>query len=98
MSADGKWNVTIATPMGNQKGVLDVQSDGAKLTGTANAMGNSVPIEDGAVNGDKMTFSLEISTPMKMKLDFDLTTSGDDIAGTVKAGMFGNLKVNGSRA
>jgi hypothetical protein len=98
MSADGKWNVTIATPMGDQKGVLDVQSDGVKLTGTANAMGNSVAIEDGAVNGDKMTFSVEITTPMKMKLDFDLTTSGDDIAGTVKAGMFGSLKVNGSRA
>ena len=34
MAVDGKWNLTIKTPMGDQKGVLTLKQDGGNLNGS----------------------------------------------------------------
>ena len=34
MSVDGKWNITINSPMGPQKATLDLKADGGALSGT----------------------------------------------------------------
>ncbi len=37
MAVDGKWEITINSPLGAQKAVLDLKSDGPALNGTQTA-------------------------------------------------------------
>jgi hypothetical protein len=98
VSIDGTWNVSINSPMGKQKGVLELRTEGDKLFGTGKAMGNTMEVLDGAVDGDNVTFAMEINRPMTMRMEFKLAVTGDTIAGEVKAGMLGKQKVSGERA
>jgi hypothetical protein len=98
VSADGTWNVSINSPMGKQKGVLELTTEGDKLTGIGKAMGNTMELLDGSVDGDNLSFAMQISRPMQMRMEFHLAIDGDQIAGDVKAGMLGKQKVSGERA
>ncbi|MCP6237227.1 hypothetical protein NL436_27470, partial [Klebsiella pneumoniae] len=68
---DGIWDCTVATPVGKVPYELTVRSavDGT-LTGTMNDMksGMSLPLMDGRVSGNVMTWSMQLTKPMKMTL------------------------------
>lgn len=90
MSFDGKYNITIQTPMGAQQGTLDLSQSGDDLTGSmVAASGENAEIKNGKVNGDKATWDVEITSPMPMTLSFDATKAGDAISGSVALGAFG---------
>jgi hypothetical protein len=55
-------------------------------------------IFDGTVNGDEISWKASITDPMPMTLEFTGTVAGDEIAGTVKLGEFGNSSFSGSRS
>ena len=44
MAADGNWNLTMSTPMGERNATLNLTSSGGTLTGTQGAEGNSTEI------------------------------------------------------
>jgi hypothetical protein len=94
MAIDGKWNVTVQSPIGAQKSEFTFSSNGATLTG---AQGGT-PITDGKVDGDNVSWSAAITSPMPMTLSFAGTVTGDSLSGTVKAGNFGAFPFSGSRA
>jgi hypothetical protein len=98
MNVDGKWHIVIDSPLGRQEGVVDLQTDGATLTGTSSGGGMTVDIFDGTVDGDRLRYAIRIKQPMPMKLQFDLTVAGETLSGTVKAGILGRQKVSGARA
>lgn len=98
MSVAGKWNVVIDSPLGKQEGVFNLVTDGDKLTGTSTGGGVTVDIREGSVDGARLKFMIRIKQPVPMKLHFDLTVSGNSLAGEVKAGMFGRQRVSGERA
>jgi len=98
MSIDGKWNVVVKSPMGDQKSVLNFKAEGSTLTGTAEAQGNSQAIQNGKVDGNAVSWSISITTPMPMTLEFSGTQDGDKISGNVKAGAFGSFGWSGERA
>ncbi len=98
MSIDGTWNVVIDSPMGKQQGVLTLATEGDKVTGTGQAMGTTMDVVDGTANGDDLTFALNFTQPMPMRLDFRLTVAGDRIAGEAEAGPIGTREVVGERA
>ena len=84
--------------MGDQKATLTVNSNGDTWTGTqAGAMG-SMDITDGKVDGDTLTWSVNITVPMPMTLTNTATVEGDTITGTVTAGAFGSFPMTGTRA
>ncbi|MFG2577565.1 hypothetical protein [Streptomyces sp. NPDC048481] len=98
MSAiDGKWSITIASPIGPQEGSIDVTRNGAALTGTATAMGSTVGIENGRLEGDRAQFTINMTRPMPMKMDFDLIVAEDNLTGATIAGSFGRMTVTGQR-
>ncbi|HWU26209.1 MAG TPA: hypothetical protein VN154_07375 [Rhizomicrobium sp.] len=99
MAIDGSWKVAVKTPMGNQNGVLDLQSAGGAVTGkiTVGPLGSST-IEDGKVSGDNVTFISKITVPMAMTLEYNLTVTGNEIKGDIKAGAFGTMALTGARA
>ena len=97
MAADGKWEITINSPMGAVKATLDLKTDGAALTGTQTAQQGSGPLENGKADGDNLSWSAKISSPMPMTLDFAGKVEGDKLSGSVKAGSFGSFPFTGSR-
>ena len=98
MSIDGTWTLTIETPIGTQESTLQAQVSGGALTGTQSSSDGSQPIQDGAVNGDEASWSVSITSPMPMTLEFKGTVAGDGLSGSVKLGIFGEAKFTGARA
>jgi hypothetical protein len=98
MSANGTWNTTINTPMGAQNGTLTLTTDGAELSGTMSSPQGEMAIENGAVDGDTLTWKAAITSPMPMTLEFSASVDGDAITGTVKLGAFGEAEFSGTRA
>lgn len=85
-SVDGNWTFTVKSMMGEMQGTLDLRSSGSKLTGTAEAaIGGRIPLENGKIAGDEVSWEAKITTPMKMTLKFAATFDADTMVGRVKA-------------
>ena len=97
-NVDGTWNTVVNTPMGEQKGQLTVNSDGDSFSGSMSGNQGTLEITDGAVDGNKLTWTAQISQPMPMKLSFDVEVDGDELSGNVQLGAFGNAPIKGTRA
>ena len=97
MAVDGKWEIVINSPLGAQKAVLDMATDGNSLSGTQTAQQGSGPLENGKVDGNNLTWSAKITNPMPLILDFTGTVDGDKLSGSVKAGSFGSFPFTGNR-
>ena len=94
---DGSYDCVTKSPMGDQKSVFTVSSNGAEFTGlNAGAMG-SLEVENGKVDGNKLTWTMNMKVPMPMTLECEATVDGDALTGTIKAGMFGSMAMNGTR-
>jgi hypothetical protein len=98
MSADGSWNTVINTPMGAQNGTLILATSGATLTGKMVGAQGEMPLSDGTVDGNNLTWKAQMTSPMPMTLEFSATVDGDSISGSVKLGAFGNASFSGTRA
>jgi hypothetical protein len=86
MSADGTWQITAQTPMGEQQSTVELSESDGKLSGRMTAPEVS-DIYDGAVNGDEVSWRVNISKPMSLKLQVSGTIDGDTMSGKIKAGM-----------
>ena len=64
MAIDGKWNLVIKTPMGDQTGVLTLKQDGDSLTGEMTSPAGAAPIENGRVDGEKLMWEAKVTSPM----------------------------------
>ena len=92
MAADvtGKWTTTMAGRGGGDEGftiTYNFKQDGAKLPGTVETpMGDPLPIADGKVDGDKLSFTItfEGGPNGAMKITNEGTVSGDEIKLTTK--------------
>ena len=97
-NVDGEWDCTLKTPMGPQVSVLTVKTDGAGgFTGTNSGAAGSLDVRDGKVEGDTLTWKMDVKVPMAMTLDATATIDGDTLTGSVKLGAFGKAAMSGSR-
>lgn len=98
MSLDGVWDAVVNSPMGAQKSALTLKTDGNIVTGESSGDGGvSVPVLDGKIDGGKVSWSVEVTSPMKIKVDFEGTLAGDKIEGVAKPGMFGKFPFTATR-
>jgi hypothetical protein len=99
MSVAGTYDVVIKTPMGDQKGTLTVNPTGDSFTGSVSSgMMGEMAIADGKVNGDTISWTMDMKVPMPMTLEAEATVAGDAITGKVNAGAFGAMALSGTRA
>ncbi|MFC3070856.1 hypothetical protein [Phenylobacterium soli] len=96
MSADGNWKITINTPMGAQTVNASITTSGDTFTGKTEGQMGSQEVS-GKVDGNTLTWSANITSPMPMTLEFTATVDGDKMTGNVKLGMFGNAPLTGER-
>ncbi|PLK24500.1 hypothetical protein [Novosphingobium sp. TH158] len=98
MSVAGTYEVNVKTPMGDQAGTFTVVVDGDSFTGSmAGGMG-AMEVANGKVDGNTLTWSMDMKVPMPMTLECTATVDGDAINGDVKAGVFGSMPLSGKRA
>jgi len=83
--------------MGDQKSVLTVNVDGDTWTGSNAGQMGSLDITDGKVDGNTLTWTMDMKVPMPMKLEGTATVEGDAITGQIKAGAFGTMAMSGTR-
>ncbi len=99
MSVAGTYTTTVKSPMGDQAGTFTVEDngDGTFSGNMAGGMG-SMDVEEGKVDGNTLTWKMNMTVPMPMTLECEATVDGDSITGTVNAGAFGAMPVSGTRA
>jgi hypothetical protein len=98
MAADGTWNLTLQTPMGDRKATLALTASGSTLEGQQTAEGNVEKIFDGSVTGNAVAWKVSITSPMSMTLEFNGTVEGNTLSGSMKAGSLGSWPFTGERA
>jgi hypothetical protein len=98
MAADGTWNLTMDTPMGERRSTLTLSTAGGTLTGKQEAEGNTTDIAEGTVNGNNLSWKVSITNPMPLTLTFNGTVEGNNLTGTADTGMFGSFPFQGTRA
>ena len=82
---DGKWTGMIDTPMGPVNVGFNFKADGAMLAGsTTGPDGAKTPIKGGKVEGDKITFTVDLDFGgMAMTLGYTGLVSADQIKMTI---------------
>ena len=99
MSVAGTYDTVVKSPMGDQKDTFTVVpgDDGNTFTGSmAGGMG-SMDVKDGKINGNELTWAMDMTVPMPMTLNCKATVDGDQMTGTVNAGAFGDMALTGER-
>ncbi len=97
MSVAGSYDCVVKSPMGDQKSTLTVNVDGDTWSGTNAGAQGSLDVYEGKVDGNTLTWRMDMKVPMPMTLEGTATVDGDTITGSVKAGMFGSMPMSGTR-
>jgi hypothetical protein len=92
----GKWNITINTPMGEKSGVLELLVSGTTLTGSLSDADHRVAISDGKIEGNRLSWQAKISKPMRLSFKFTATVDEDRISGAARH-MLGTASFSGTR-
>jgi len=99
MSVAGTYDTVVKSPMGEQKGTFTVVpgDEGNTFTGSmAGGMG-SMDVKDGKIDGDTLTWAMDMTVPMPMTLNCTANVNGDQLTGTVNAGAVGDMPLTGQR-
>ncbi len=99
MSVAGSYECLTKTPMGDQTSIFTVvpNDDGTTFTGTNAGPMGSLEVQDGKIDGNTLTWKMDMTVPMPLTLDCTATIDGDALTGTVNAGMFGDMAMSGTR-
>lgn len=99
MSVAGTYDVTTKSPMGDQKGQFVVNVDGDSFTGSVSSgMMGTLEVKDGKVDGNTLSWKMDMKVPMPMELTCTATVDGDAITGEIDTGAFGKMALSGTRA
>ncbi len=84
---DGKWTGTISTPNGDFPQTFTFKAEGAKLTGSLEFMpGMAIPITDGKVDGNNISFTVNLDFGMPFVLTYTGVVSGNELKVKGEAG------------
>ena len=75
-AVDGDWEVTVKSPMGDQKSVLTINSNGDSFTGKMQGSLGSMDIANGSVSGNTLSAGNAYSSAMFYAVTYVLTTVG----------------------
>ncbi len=99
MSVAGTYECVTKTPMGDQQSTFTVtpSDDGKSFTGQNEGPMGSLIVENGKIDGNTLSWIMNVVVPMPMGLECEATIDGDTLTGTVKAGPFGAMAMSGTR-
>ncbi len=98
MSAAGKWNVHMDTPLGAQNFVWSLQQTGQGWTGVMDAQSGRSELKNVKIDDDRIGFDARVGTPMgALDVTFTGEVQGDRISGSCRTA-FGSYQFSGQRA
>jgi hypothetical protein len=98
MAVDGKYDITMNSPMGKQNATFEFTTDGSKLSGRMSSMMGNVEFDDGTVDGNNLSWVANAKTPMgDMAVECSAVVDGDSLTGEAKTGSFGSASFSGTR-
>ena len=97
MSVEGTYDCVTKSPLGDLPSKFTVKVQGDSFTGMNEGNLGTMEVENGKVNGNKLTWTMQMTNPMPMMLECDATIEGDKLTGNVQAGAFGNMPMSGTR-
>lgn len=97
-SVDGHWHVVIKSPAGAMPCTLTLETRDGKLCGEQTGEGTTTEIETASYRDGNLEWTNRVTKPMKMKLAFKATVSGDSMEGKVKAGFMGSFSFTGTKS
>jgi hypothetical protein len=93
---EGKWNITLKTPMGDKSGVLTLSVAGNTLTGSLSDAEHHVVLSDGKITGNRLSWSAKITKPMNLNFKFTAVVEENRISGSARH-MLGTATFTGTR-
>lgn len=90
--------MTIDTPIGKMAVVFDITEQDGAIHGTARSEAETVDFLDPIADGNRLTWTQDVTTPMRLNLKFEVTVEGESMTGTSRAGLFPASKVYGTRS
>lgn len=97
MSVAGNWKLTMETPFGVQTPLLEIKEAGGSYSGTLTGSTGSTPLESLKVEGERVSFTAQVSTPMgTFPVSFAAAVSGNDMKGEYET-MMGKTPFSGVR-
>lgn len=95
----GTYAFAVSTPMGEQSGTFTVvpSADGSSFTGQLTGGMGSMEVQDGRIDGNVLTWTMQMTSPMPMKLEGEATVDGDAVNGKIKAGFMGSMPFTAAR-
>ncbi|GAB3158241.1 hypothetical protein GCM10027258_69110 [Amycolatopsis stemonae] len=97
----GTWRLRMKTPIGTiDAGYRFTETPGG-TTGTAVGAGEESTLEDvvrtATADGERVTWRQRITKPLRLNLEYDVTVTGDTLAGHSRAGRLPRTRVTGER-
>lgn len=96
----GVWSYTVEVPGSTQTGKLTFEKDGSGYKGfseDSTSPGDTDKMEDIAIDGDKVTFSMTVDIGQPTTVTFDLTFTADTYTGSVTVGSMGTFPIKGNK-
>ncbi|MDH2903873.1 MAG: hypothetical protein PXZ08_07985 [Actinomycetota bacterium] len=94
----GAWDATLVTPIGTMLVVFDITEHDGVIGGEARSDAETVEILEAKAEGNRLTWTQNVTTPMRLTLKFEVTVEGDTMTGSYKAGIFPASTVNATRS
>ena len=98
MPLEGTWNLSVKGPTGAVATVLTLRREGEAIIGTQAGQGAVTAISDFKRAGNKVSWINHVTSPLKMKVEFNGELSGNTISGKAKAGFMGSYPFSGVKA
>lgn len=96
-SIDGSWQCRVETPVGPRTFHAELTPHEDRFEARVTGNFGEMEIEDGRLNGDVMTWTMAVTSPLPLNLTCTALVSGDRMAGSVSAGIFGKYPLTGTR-
>lgn len=97
---DGTWDCIVVAPVGKEPHelVLQTGADGT-LTGCMTNLKNGIPMDlkDGRVNGDQLTWTMQLQKPFKLTLKVEMQVKGNEMSGHGGTAMLGKAAITGTK-
>lgn len=93
----GTYECSTKTPLGHQKGTLTIVPQGDAFTGQITGDLGTMDLREGRIDGNQLTWKMKMTSPMAIDLDCKATVEGAALTGTIKAGFFGTMTLEGTK-
>lgn len=95
MSVSGTWQLTIATTVGAESGVLDLTGNSGVGDRVAQADADETLPSDPVLDQNRLTWAWAITTLRRLYVGFDLAIGAGTLTGMPRSGLLPALNVTG---